>query len=98
MPTNPYAPPGAAVKDRDGTRAPRLSVLRIALLGIATLGAALVGGVVAASAYRRWKYPGVQDTDGLLDIGAAFGAGFLGVSALLTVLFLALYLGARRRA
>jgi hypothetical protein len=88
MPTNPYAPPEAPVEDAIGAPRRRMTALKLALLGLASLGAALVGGFIAASAYQRWKYPGVQDTDGLLDIGGAFIVGFVAVSALLLVYFL----------
>src|SRR5688572_19638048 len=96
MATNPYAPPEAPVEKRIGALRRRMTALKMALLGLASLGAALVGGIVAASAYQRWKYPGVQDTDGLLDIGAAFLVGFIVVSALSLAYFLGLYLEGRR--
>jgi hypothetical protein len=65
-----------------------MKVLKALLLLAGSFALALVGGVVAGSAYQHWRYPGVQDTDGLLDIGAAFGAGFAAVTVVLIAVFL----------
>ncbi len=53
-----------------------MKVLKTVMRAVGSFALALAGGVIAASAYQRWRYPGVQDTDGLFDVGAAFFAGF----------------------
>jgi len=73
-----------------------MRLLRIMLVLIGAFVLALVAGVAAASIYQRLRYPGVTDTDGLLDIGAVFLLGS-GVAVLCELIaFLVFYLRRRK--
>jgi len=72
-----------------------MKFLRFVLLLILAGALPLVAAAVASSIYRRLRYPEVQDTDGLYDIGLVFMVGF-GV-ALVAESVAALVLFNRRR-
>jgi hypothetical protein len=73
-----------------------MRLLRITLVLISAFMLALVAGVLASSVYRRLRYPGVRDTDGLYDIGLVFIFGF-GVVAICESVALILFFVRRRK-
>jgi hypothetical protein len=73
-----------------------MKVLRILLLLVASFGLSLAGGFIVSSFYQHRRYPGVEDTDGLLDIGTAFLSGFVAVGMALAACFLARHFRQRR--
>ena len=71
--------------------------LRIILLLISATVFALFAGVFASGTYQRVRYPGIQDTDGLYDIGLVFIVGFVAVFAVELITWLVFFRRRRRR-
>ena len=73
-----------------------MRLLRIAVVLMGGFALALAVGVVAGGVYRRLRYPGVQDTDGLYDIGLVFMVG-IAVTVVVEISLGIFYLVRRRK-
>lgn len=67
-----------------------MKLIRSTLLLLGAFVLALVAGFVAAEIYQRVRYPGVTDTDGLLDIGEVFLLGS-GIAVLCELIALSVF-------